>query len=377
MWNPFAMNYLESVTNNAYAPNKFVTFHGIEWTQVKTGHYTCIFSGNQLLKDPILSYILLPTTQDLWNALDSFTESTGARALALPHHTTKKAYPQDWTYINPKYVKIAEVSSVHGDFLFEHGNELNYRGAIDPPLVHTRGTSIMDAFSMGYRMTLYSSSDEHDGHPGHSLSHTRAYIGHQRPFSIWHTRDEHPYPGGLTAVFIANLTREGVFTGLENQRIYANSDHGRPILLFNINGTKVGDNSTLVVNNQDSHRLINIFLAQDGAPVAKLSEAASVPSNWIPNWDGSIEIMKNGELWQSIDISSPISNITVIDTTPITGTTYEPYCVEISGQYFVNDDSDNPIDPSSLNTQGFDYYVVRFVGDNGRMTWVGPIWVEY
>jgi hypothetical protein len=377
MWNPFAMNYLESVTNNAYAPNKFVTFHGIEWTQVKTGHYTCIFSGNQLLKDPILSYILLPTTQDLWNALDSFTESTGARALALPHHTTKKAYPQDWTYINPKYVKIVEVSSVHGDFLFEHGNELNYRGAIDPPLVHTRGTSIMDAFSMGYRMTLYSSSDEHDGHPGHSLSHTRAYIGHQRPFSIWHTRDEHPYPGGLTAVFIANLTREGVFTGLENQRIYANSDHGRPILLFNINGTKVGDNSTLVVNNQDSHRLINIFLAQDGAPVAKLSEAASVPSNWIPNWDGSIEIMKNGELWQSIDISSPISNITVIDTTPITGTTYEPYCVEISGQYFVNDDSDNPIDPSSLNTQGFDYYVVRFVGDNGRMTWVGPIWVEY
>ncbi len=377
MWNPFAMDYVKLVTNEAYAPNKFVTFHGIEWTQVKTGHYTCIFSGNQLLKDPILSYILLPTTQDLWNALDSFTEKTGARALALPHHTTKKAYPQDWTYINPKYVKIAEVSSVHGDFLFEHGNELNYRGAIDPPLVHTRGSSIMDAFTMGYRMTLYSSSDEHDGHPGHSLSHTRAYIGHQRPFSTWHTRDEHPYPGGLTAVVVDNLTREGVFTGLENQRIYANSDHGRPILLFNINGTKIGDNSTLVVSNQNSHRLINVFLAQDGAPVAKLFEAASVTSNWVPNWDGSIEIMKNGKLWQSIDVSSPISNISIVDTTPITGTTYEPYCVEIDGQFYVNQDSDNPIDPSSLNTQGFDYYLVRFVGDNGRMTWAGPIWVEY
>ncbi|MBY9002862.1 MAG: DUF3604 domain-containing protein [Candidatus Lokiarchaeota archaeon] len=377
MWNPSSLNYLESVTNNAYASGDFVTFHGIEWTQVKTGHYTCIFSGNQLLKEPLLSYILVPTTQDLWNTLDSFTQSTGARALALPHHTTKRAYPQDWIYINPKYVKIAEVSSVHGDFLFEHGNELNYRGAIDPPPLHTRGSSIMDAFTMGYRMTLYSSSDEHDGHPGHSLSHTRAYIGHQRPFSTWLTRNEHPYPGGLTAAFVDNLTREGVFSGLENQRIYANSDHGRPILIFSINGTKVGDGSTLNVNNQNSHRLINIFLAQDGAPVAKMSEAASVTANWDPNWEGAIEIMKNGELWQSRDILSPIANVSIVDTTPITGTTYEPNCVEIDGQFYVNQDSDNPIIPNNLNTNGFDYYLVRFVGDNGRMSWVGPIWVEY
>ncbi|MHA1191767.1 MAG: DUF3604 domain-containing protein [Promethearchaeota archaeon] len=377
MWNPSSLNLLEAVTNNAYVPDEFVTFHGIEWTQVKSGHYTCIFSGDQLLKDPILSYLLLPTTQDLWNALDSFTASTSARALALPHHTTKRAYPQDWTYLNPKYVKIAEVSSVHGDFLFEHGNELNYRGAIDPPLLHTRGSSIMDAFTMGYKMTLYSSSDEHDGHPGHSLSHTRAYIGHQRPFSIWLTRNEHPYPGGLTAVFADNLTREGVFSGLENQRIFANSDHGRPLLFFDINGTKVGDGSTLNVNNQNSHRLINIFIAQDGAPVAKLSEAASITPNWIPNWDGTIEIMKNGLLWQSLDISSPISNISIVDTAPITGTTFEPHCVEIDGEFYVNRDSDNPIDPSSLNTGGFDYYLIRFVGENGRMTWAGPIWVEY
>jgi hypothetical protein len=131
------------------------------------------------------------------------------------------------------------------------------------------------------------------------------------------------------------------------------------------------------VNNQNSHRLINIFLAQDGAPVAKLSDATSITPNWIPNWEGSIEIMKNGELWQSLDISSPISNVSIIDTTPITGTTYELYCVEIDGQFYVNQDSDNPIIPSNLNTGGFDYYLVRFVGENGRMTWAGPIWVEY
>lgn len=377
MWNPCSLDYLEQITNNAYEPGKFVTFHGIEWTQVKTGHYTCIFSGNKLLKNPILSYLSLPTTQDLWNALDEFTETEGVRALALPHHTTKRGYPQDWTYINPKYVKIAEVSSVHGDFLFEHGNLLNYRGAIDPPPSHTRGTSIMDAFMMGLKMTVYSSSDEHDGHPGHSLSHTRAYIGHQRPFSIWLTRNEHPYPGGLTAVFIDNLTREGVFSGLENQRIFANSDHGRPLLFFEINGTKIGDGSTLVVANQNSHRNLKIFLAQDGAPVAKLSKAASITPNWVPDWTGTIEVLKNGLFWHSIEISNPISNHSIVDTEPIMGTTFEPYCIDVDGQNYINEYSDNPIDPHILNSGGFDFYLIRFVANNGRMTWAGPIWVEY
>ena len=377
MWNPGALDQLERATNFAYVPNEFVTFHGIEWTQVRTGHYTCVFSGDELLKNPILSYILVPTTQGLWDALDTFTESTGAKALALPHHTTKRAYIQDWTYINPKYVKIAEVSSVHGDFLFEQRHPLNYRGAIDPPPSYTHGSSIMDAFKMGYRMTLYSSGDNHDGHPGHSLSHTRAYIGHQRPYSIWLTRNEHPYPGGITAAFVDNITREGIFTGLENQRIYANSDHGRPILFFNINGTTVGDNSTLYVNNQDSHREINIFLAQDGAPVAQMSKGACVTPNWTPNWESTIEILKNGVLWQSVDIDTPIANISITDPSPIVGATYEPNCVEIDGKYYINSFSDNPIDPSTLNTGGFDFYAIRVVGDNGRMTWAGPIWVEY
>ena len=87
--------------------------------------------------------------------------------------------------------------------------------------------------------------------------------------------------------------------------------------------------------------------------------------------------MKNGLLWQSIGISTPIVNVSVIDAEPIVGSTFEPYCLEIDGKYYINSYSDNPIDPSTLNTGGFDFYVVRIVGDNGRMTWAGPIWVEY
>jgi hypothetical protein len=375
---PWSLNLLESSTNKWYEPNNFVTFHGIEWTCVKTGHYVCIFSGDRLLKSPILdSYFTVKSPQVLWNVLDAFTARHSVKALALPHHTTKEAYIQDWTYNNPKYVKLAEVSSVHGEFLFEQRHELNYAGAIDKPATYTNGSSIVDAYTMGYRMTMYIASDEHDGHPGHSLSHTRAYIGHQRPFSLWHTRNEHPYPGGLTAVYVDNLTREGVFSGLDNQRIYSNSDHGRPILTFNINGTVVGDGSIFIASSSSDHREISIFLAQDGAPVAQKSTAASVTPNWIPNWNANIEIIKNGELWHTEIISSPIINFSIIDTEPITGTSYEKSCIKRGNNYYINQYSDNPIDPSTLNTGGYDYYLVRVVGENGRMSYAGPIWVEY
>ncbi|MHA2392066.1 MAG: DUF3604 domain-containing protein [Promethearchaeota archaeon] len=378
LFSPRSFDTLEISTNRWYEPNNFVTFHGIEWTCVRTGHYVCIFSGDRLLKSPVLdSYFNIKSPQALWKVLDDFTSTYGVRALALPHHTTKEAYIQDWTYNNPKYVKIAEVSSVHGEFLFEQRHKLNYVGAIDEPPQYTNGSSIIDALTMGYRMTLYASSDEHDGHPGHSLSHTRAYIGHQRPFSLWHTRNEHPYPGGLTAVYTDNLTREGVFSGLENQKIYANSDHGRPILIFQINGTSVGDGSTFFTNNLTDYREINVFLAQDGAPVALKSKAASVTSNWIPDWNANIEVIKNGKLWHTEVISSPIINFSIIDSNPIIGTSYENSCIRKGNNYYINQYSDNPIDPSTLNTHGYDYYLIRIVGENGRISYAGPIWVEY
>ncbi len=376
-WFGHNFDVLEDATNVADEPGRFVTFQGIEWTQDSTGHYTCIFSGDQLIKDPVLSRFTITTTDGLWDALDSFTASTSCRALALPHHTTKRAYPQDWTQIDPTYVKIAEVVSVHGTFLYEQRHPLNYHGAINAPAEYVNGTSIIDAFNMGLRMTLYASSDEHDGHPGHSLSHTRAFVGHQRPWSMWHTRNEHPYPGGLTAVYATSLTRDSVFSGLENQRIFASSDHGRPYLSFSINGTEVGDGSTLQVSAEDAVREIVVTFAHDGSPPALLHTSASVTPDWTPNWNANIEIIKNGELLVRIPINSPISTVSFQDSSTITGTVYgSSRCIERNGQFFVNEYSDNPIDPSTLNTGGVDYYLIRVVGVNGRIAYAGPIWVE-
>lgn len=374
---PGGLNHLEHATNTAYEEGNFVTFQGIEWTNAETGHYTCIFSGSNLIKSPKISFMLLPTNEQLWNALDDFTDSTGCKALALPHHTTKQEYIQDWTYLNPKYVKIAEVVSTHGECLFEQRDPLNYIGCGDPPKEKTNGSAIMDAFKMGYRLGLYASSDEHDGHPGHSLSHTMAYVSHQRPISSWVNRIDLPYPGTLTAVYSQSLNRDSVFSALENARIYASSDHGRPFINFTINGTKVGDGSTLIAPDSLSHRQINITIAQDGAPAAnKRPFAASVTPNWVPDWSGKVEIFKNGVLFSEQQIDKPIEQISILDTNPIVGTSYLG-CIEKNGKYYINEFSDNEVNPALLNTNGFDFYVVRVVGTNGRMAYAGPIWVEF
>jgi hypothetical protein len=372
---------LQSVTNNAYEPTKFVTFHGVEWTTGyitslfrNYGHYTCIASGNDL---PLISANAQKNTSELWDYLDLYTSTSGNRILALPHHTVRAQFIQDWTYMNPKYVKLAEVTSVHGESLFEPRHMLNYRGCVDNPPEYVNGSSIVDAYIMGKRMALIAGSDEHDGHPGHSLSHTPAYIGHQWPLSIWHARNGHPYPGGITAVYANNLTRKAVFNGLDNQRVFANSDHGRPLLFFTINGVGVGDGSTITVSNPTADRNIEVFLAQDGAPAATKYTPASVNSSWIPNWRAGIEIIRNGELIYNETVSTPVVKITHTDSDAIEGASYAKSCIKIGDNYFINSYSENPIDPSTLNTGGSDFYLVRVVGANGRTSYAGPIWVEY
>ena len=77
-------------------------------------------------------------------------------------------------------------------------------------------------------------------------------------------------------------------------------------------------------------------------------------------------------------ISSPIANITILDTELITGTSFTERCIQKSdGKDYINKYSGNPIDPNLLNTGGADFYIIRIVGDNGRYCYAGPIWVEY
>jgi hypothetical protein len=148
-------------------------------------------------------------------------------------------------------------------------------------------------------------------------------------------------------------------------------------LNFSINGVSVGNTSTISVPNPTSIREISIFLMQDGSPASSKYKAASVTSDWFPNWNATIEIIKNGEILDSFTTTTPISSFTLNDSTSITGATYgRESCVFHNENYYLNPYSDNPIEnPDTLQTNGIDFYLVRVVGENGRHTYIGPIWV--
>ncbi len=368
--------YIEKTNHNNIA-GEFITFLGIEYTNNKTGHFACIFSGDSLPDNPVISSVAIKDPFELWEVLDDFTSRTGHRVLAIPHHTVKERYMQDWTYYNPQYVKIAEVTNTHGDSLYEPSHILSYRGSTNPPPSGTAGCSITDALIMGLHLSLNASSDCHDGHPGHSLSHTRAIIGHQRPFTYWWTRSDKPYPGGLTALHTDNFSREGVFSALENRKIYANSDHGRPLLLFTVNDISAGNDSTVLIEKANSPRAIKVIIAQDGSPASRRAIPASVDENWFPNWNADVEILKNGDLLASIPINRPFEVVNFTDKELVTGTSYGvENCFKVDDLYYINEYSNNPVNPYELHTGGKDFYIIRIVGDNGRHSYIGPIWVE-
>lgn len=376
---PWKYQILERLNNATNEPEAFVTLQGIEWTNVRTGHYTLLFNGDRLPRPADLMpgrFGPLSTPERLWQDLDGFTQATGSAALALPHHTTKITYPQDWSYLNPQYVRLAEVTSTHGDSLYAQEHPLNYAGGTGKPKTPIDGLSITDALMMGHRLALYAASDEHGGHPGHSLTHTEATIGQQRPWTIWPTRSNKPYPGGLTAVSAKELSRESIFDALLHTRVYANSDHGRPFLEFDINGTTVGDGAYDHLPTATAPRILTIKIAQDGAPAAsaRTSAATLVAENWRPNWNAAVEILKNGQLLHTFPLNVPVAAFTYTDETPVTGAAYTS-TIERDGYAYLNAESDNPIDPATLNTNGADFYIVRVVGANARITTIGAIWV--
>lgn len=214
------------------------------------------------------------------------------------------------------------------------------------------------------------------GFPAIHLRHTRAFAGHQRPMTFWHARNEKPYPGGITAVYAQALEREEIFQGLEKGNIYASSDYGRPYLDFSINGVSMTHANELFVDSEDL-RTLEIFFAQDGGFVSQEFQEPIEGADWVLDWEASIEVLKNGQLWTSVQISGPVASIKLEDHAPVTGAEYGfDKCMQKDGTYYINAYSDQPVDPAELNTGGADFYIIRTVSAGGREAYIGPMWVS-
>ncbi len=378
-------NYVRDQTEKYNDPGEFVTFHGTEWTtnfglvggEFGYGHYTVV-SDSAATVD--IARGKQTNHTQLWDYLDEYTAENDANVLALPHHLTQTNFEMDWLSIDPEYVKTASIFSVHGASLLSPMNENNHLGTVHVHEETEPGAPAVDAYKMGFRGALVANSDSHDGHPGHAICHKATHYPDQYPVLSWTPRYGHPYPGGLTGVWVDNdnFDRKGIMSSIRAGKTIATRAPFRAIVNFSINGIRPGEVSRVNVSSQTAPRNINLNIFRDGL------ENGWDGNGTINDWDDlTVEIWKNSEIWHNFTTNSPVVKKEIVDTESITGASYDNWVYdEETDKYYQNNRSIVGVDDvRDMTSDGEDYYFIRCYQGDGSMenfySWIGPIWVGW
>ena len=202
---PARWQEIERLTEAFYAPGRFVTVLGFEWTNWTYGHrHVLYFDG----PGPVISSAdpKTETPTQLWDVL------RGRQALTFAHHSAGGPVATDWSFApDPVLEPITEIVSVHGS-----------SEAPDSPMPiydAIPGNWVRDQLVRGYRLGFVGSGDSHDGHPG--LPQLAAPSG------------------GLAAIW-SEPTRDGVLDALRARRVYA-TNGPRIVLRASLAGHRVGE----------------------------------------------------------------------------------------------------------------------------------------
>lgn len=395
----------KEITNSWNRPeNGFVTMLSYEWR----GEFVDLdgnFVGDRIVYsrgDDVPNFSGLHRDYDseaeFNDALRAWSESHDTKVMTIPHHPPHSMWglTTDWSTVEPDMTRLVEIYSVHGcsetlateDNLFPIVNGLEYP---EVSMQTDRGYTVRDAIQMGHRIGFMASSDGHEGHPGHTLSHTPARHLVQQPYSYsalpHQFRCHHWRPNGLIAVKSPSLTRENIWDSMYNRSVYAVKGISRPWINFTINGNAVGasNNSELTVQTATSERTISLDIAAGGGD-----------ENYITN----VTIFKNNQIFSDVyfDVSQKRQFYTMVisDTEPVSGMSYASNMVERDGKYYIHDNADNPMDLDDVDTDGADVYYLRVTFSGSKyytgqrysdpnvtylprgsdQAWVGPFWVE-
>jgi hypothetical protein len=203
-----AWEFCQAKVNQYHAPGRFVTFKAYE-AGSPLGHRNVIYATGDI--EPPLDRARFSSFHP--QALYAYYGKRGD-ALMIPHHV--KTWT-DWSLHDPELEPVMEVYSCWGQS--EHpGLDLWNKGI-------TPGAGAWAAFERGYRMGMIASSDNHVGMPG------RSYPGDRQA----HT----PFPGGLCAIWAAELTRDALFQALRQRRCYGTTG-ARIVVRFLIDDRPMG-----------------------------------------------------------------------------------------------------------------------------------------
>lgn len=225
-----AWGELQNLIRRLYAPGRFVTFLGYEWSCARYGDRSVHF-----LRDD--ETIRIPRTlPELYRMLD------GVDVMLTPHHTgyARGRRGANWNVHAPRLERNVEIVSLHGCSEEPQGSHfpLNNIGMGS----NVPGGSVQDVLGRGYHLGIVGGSDGH------------------RP------RDAFV----LTGVYAADLTREAIWEAIYHRRTMATTGSQRIRLEFQIDGEWQGSLLTtdtlpaFTIRAQGTARIARVDLVSNG-----------------------------------------------------------------------------------------------------------------
>lgn len=238
----------------ANEPCKFTSFVAYEWTKTNGGvtlHKNVVFGGAVVPERPF-DATSHPTQEELWRALAGGCGGAGCEALTIPHNSNMS---QGMAFEVPtrdadrdnmiRYQRLAEIFQHKGgsECLSDDGADpdcsfellsANSDPTRDKPGYVREGLKkglALQATTGKNPLTLgiVGATDDHDGTPGNVKEST--YPGHVGSIDDTPGRRISPAadelsefnPGGLTAVWAEENTRESLFAAMQRRETYATS----------------------------------------------------------------------------------------------------------------------------------------------------------
>jgi histidinol phosphatase-like PHP family hydrolase len=208
-----ALPYYRTMPAKYDDPGNFCVLFGYEWTGWHFGNaHRCVYSLDSEI--PVLasnqpgSYDIA----DLWNGL------AGHDVITVPHCTVMEKRSPWWDPYNPDVERLVEFYSKWGCSL----DATSPRPVPNGNIAYT----VLNALAAGRHYGLICNSDSHFSRPGSRLQEIRTdALKYSQP--------------GITGVWAASHTREGIYDALKNRRCYGMTGT-RVGLMFTVNRAVMG-----------------------------------------------------------------------------------------------------------------------------------------
>jgi len=210
----------------------FVSIFGYEWGSWYSGYGDiCIYYFDDNI--PVLSSDLhrYSSTKKLIKNLRRYKD----KVIMIAHHTALRPGSRNWEYFDNSLEKLVEIYSTWGcqEYSFTHGNPLpprykffsygkyaRKRGAI----IEKKNAFVSDALIKGYKLGFTAGGDDHFGiYPSGSID-----------------PDNGIYPPGIMAIWAENLTKNSIWSALNNRKCYGTTGP-RVVIEFYIETFFMGD----------------------------------------------------------------------------------------------------------------------------------------